>query len=55
MYYIGKIIQASGLTFILVAFMRKFPNLMSYKEFLIGMIVFLMGWIIDRYLTKKNA
>lgn len=52
MFYLGKLFQAAGLAVILIAFIKSFPQLMSYKELFIGLIVFGIGWIINRFLVK---
>ena len=54
MYYIAKLAQASGLTVILIGFIKNFPHLMSHQTLMIGVIVFLFGWIIDAYLLKHD-
>ena len=53
MYYIGKLAQATGLTILLIEFIRNFPKLMSHQALLLGTGFFLVGWIITKYLTKK--
>ena len=53
MFYLGKLFQAAGLVVILIAFLKDFPQLMGYKELVVGIILFGMGWIIDRYLVKR--
>ncbi|MBI4436162.1 MAG: hypothetical protein HY590_01960 [Candidatus Omnitrophica bacterium] len=49
MYYIVKFIQAAGLSIILIGFLQKFPALMSPKVFLLGVGIFMLGWLINRY------
>jgi len=53
MFYIGKLAQAAGLTILLLAFIRHFPGLMGYRELAVGSLLFLSGWIIDRFLLRK--
>ncbi len=53
MYYLAKIAQATGLTIILVEYIRKFPNLMSPRIFGVGILVFVFGWVINQFLLKK--
>ncbi len=53
MYYLAKIAQAAGLTIIIVNFLTHFPKLLNFKIFLIGGILFLFGWITQRFLLKS--
>jgi len=53
MYYLTKLIQAVGLTFILIAFIKNFPELMDRKILVSGIIVFTGGWGLERILLKK--
>jgi len=53
MYYIGKILQATGLTIILIGFLQAFPELMSRQHLMVGILVFICGWLTDRYLLKR--
>ncbi|HLF17878.1 MAG TPA: hypothetical protein VI749_03175 [Candidatus Omnitrophota bacterium] len=53
MYYLGKILQAFGLTIILIGFIQEFPELMSHRSLLVGLLIFSCGWLVDRYLLKK--
>ena len=53
MYYLAKLAQAAGLTIILIGFLRKFPHLMNPRILLVGIALFLFGWIIDQFLLKK--
>ena len=53
MYYIGKLAQAAGLTIILIGFIQRFPNLMDYKTLLLGVAIFLFGWIINKFFLQK--
>jgi len=48
MYNIGKTLQAIGLTVILIGFLARFPQLMHPRMFLIGIIVFVIGWVVLR-------
>jgi len=52
-YYIGKILQASGLTIILFGFLQAFPELMSHKQLVVGIMLFCCGWLADRFLLKR--
>ena len=49
MYWIAKFVQAVGLAMILIGFIQRFPQLMSPKIFLLGLGVFMAGWLINRY------
>ena len=53
MYYIAKILQACGLAIILIGFLREFPELMSHRSLVIGLLIFIGGWMTDRFLLKK--
>ncbi len=53
MYYLAKIVQASGLTVVVIGYLVSFPNLMSRKALLIGIVLFAFGWIIEKFLLKK--
>lgn len=46
MFYLGKILQATGLTVVLIGFIQHFPNLMPYRYVLIGILMFISGWLI---------
>jgi len=52
MYYLIKLIQATGLTLILIGFIKNFPELMDFKIFLIGIILFLSGWAANKFMVK---
>ena len=53
MYYLGKIIQATGLAVIFINFAIHFPRLMNFKIFIVGIIIFTVGWIVNRFLLQK--
>ena len=53
MFYIGKIFQAAGLTIILIGFFKDFPKLMNPRLLLVGLLLFLAGWLINKFLIKK--
>ena len=52
MYYLAKIAQACGLVVILAGFLARFPNLMNTKILAMGLMIFLFGWIVQRFLLK---
>lgn len=49
MYYLAKFLQAAGLGIIFVGFFLKFPALMDMKLFILGLVVFFSGWILQKY------
>ena len=53
MHYIAKIAQATGLSVILVGFLKDFPKLMNPKVFGIGALIFIFGWIIQQFMLKR--
>lgn len=53
MYCIAKIAQASGLTILLIGFLKDFPRLMSPKVFGIGALIFVFGWIVQRFMLRR--
>ena len=53
MYYLIKLIQAAGLTFILFGFLAKFPELMDMKLLLAGIIIFTFGWALQKFMLKQ--
>ena len=53
MYYLSKFFQALGLGILLYAFVQHFPDLMSYRMLGLGICIFLVGWVMDRYLLKR--
>ena len=52
MYYVAKSLEFLGLLFILVSFIAKLPKLMSPYDFMYGLVLFAIGWIIEKYLLK---
>ena len=53
MYVAAKLLQAVGLTVIAIGFMTAFPELMNARMYTAGAVLFLIGWIIERYLLKR--
>jgi hypothetical protein len=49
MYYISKGLQLIGLLIIGIGFISQFPKLMDYKLLGIGIIFFIMGWIVQKF------
>ena len=52
MYYISKSLEFLGLFIMLVGFLIRFPKLMDYNFFISGLILFIIGWIIDKYILE---
>lgn len=53
MYYLAKITQAVGLGIILWDFLRHFPALMNFKVLSVGVLIFLFGWIVEKFLLRR--
>lgn len=45
--------QAAGMAVILVGFVRRFPEVMSYRLFVLGVGLFTAGWLLGRSFLKK--
>lgn len=54
MGFIGKFAQAAGLAVILIGFLQRFPALMNPKLFLLGLGVFMLGWLINRFFCQGH-
>ena len=52
MYYIAKALEFLGLAIMLVGFVINFPKLMNPYFFIYGLVLFITGWIIDKYILK---
>jgi len=52
MYYLAKVFQAAGLAIITIDFMRHFPQVMNRKILTLGILLFGMGWVIQKFLLK---
>ena len=52
MVFIVKLTQAAGLAIILIGFIQKFPKVMSPKIFLLGLGVFMAGWLLNHFLSE---
>ena len=52
MYYIAKALEFLGLVIMLVGFFISFPKLMNPYFFIYGLTLFLIGWVIDKYILK---
>ncbi len=53
MLFIAKLAQATGMTLILIDFVRKFPDLMSPKILLVGALFFGIGWLMQKMAVPK--
>ena len=53
MYYLAKIAQAGGLAVILIGFFKNFPNLLDKNTFILGVVMFIFGWVVQTFLLKK--
>ena len=52
-YFAAKFLEACGLGLLGYVFLRTFPDKMNYKIFAASGLLFICGWIIERYLLKK--
>ena len=52
LFYLAKVIQATGLIAVGVGFVTEFPKLMDPKLFLAALIIFGSGIAIEKYLLK---
>ena len=50
MYYAAKGLEILGITVIGVGFVIKFPKLMDPKLLLAGIVCFVVGWAIEKYI-----
>ena len=50
MYYAAKGLEILGMTVIGVGFFIKFPKLMDPKLLLAGIVCFVVGWAIEKYI-----
>ena len=50
MYYAAKGLELLGMTLIGIGFIIKFPTLMNPKLLLGGLICFVAGWVIGKYI-----
>ena len=49
MYYISKGLELIGIIIIGIGFIWSFPQLMSYKLLGIGLVFFVMGYIVQKF------
>ena len=53
MFYAVRLLQACGLTIILIDFLRNFPDLMSRLVLCVGIGMFTLGWLINKFVLKQ--
>ena len=53
MYYVAKALQAAGLGVMALGFMQNYPRLLPRGLFLISIVLFLSGWLIQTYVLKR--
>ncbi len=54
MYYLAKLAEASGLTVIVIGFIKSYPGLLNPKVFMAGIVLFGFGWIVEFFLLRKR-
>ncbi len=52
MYYGAKGLELLGMTMIGVGFIVKFPRLMDPRLLLAGIVFFVVGWVIEKYILQ---
>jgi hypothetical protein len=52
MYYSAKGLELLGMTLIGVGFIIEFPGLMNPKLLLAGIVCFVVGWVIEKYILQ---
>jgi len=52
MYYSAKGLELLGMTLIGVGFIIEFPGLMNPKMLLAGIVFFVAGWVIEKYILQ---
>ena len=53
MYYFAKVLQAGGLTVIVIDFFRRFPEVMNRKILAAGIGLFFCGWVIEKVMVRR--
>jgi len=48
----GKLFQAMGIAVIAIGFVANFPELINGKSAIVGLLLFTVGWMVERYLAK---
>ena len=54
LFYLSKVVQASGLLAIAIGFVTKFPQVMDVKLWGVGLLIFIFGWGLERYFLKYS-
>ena len=52
MYYIAKSLEFLGLLIVLMGLIWKMPELMNPYVFMYGLVLFIAGWVIEKYILK---
>jgi hypothetical protein len=52
MYYLAKTAQAAGIIVVFSGFILRFPELMNPRLLGSGVVFFLAGWLIERFLLR---
>ena len=52
LFYVSKAIQASGLMAIAIGFVTKFPKVMDIRLWGAGLLIFGVGWFLERFFLK---
>ena len=52
MLTIGKLFQSMGIAIVGIGFISNFPELINWKSVISGLMLFTIGWCIERYFIK---
>ena len=52
MLTLGKLFQAMGIAIVGIGFILNFPELINWKSALLGIVLFSIGWSVERYFVK---
>ena len=52
MLTLGKLFQAMGIAIVGIGFISNFPELINGKSALLGIVLFSIGWSVERYFVK---
>ena len=52
MLTLGKLFQAMGIAIVGIGFISNFPELINWKSSLLGIVLFSIGWSVERYFVK---
>ena len=52
MYYIAKSLEFLGIIIMLIGFMMSFPKLINPYFFIYGLVLFITGWVLDKYILQ---